>query len=277
MEMRNKKGFTLVEVVTAIGILVVVVVFTGIIFKSSIESYRIAGANAEIIQNLQTITTQLDRDFSQIRRDGWLGIRVETIYSRPESSRTGSPTLTVHMDRIYYFTTGDFQSWEQGKNEDGKFVFIRSNIARIYFGHDSNSLYPPPSNPMPLDKCKLARDVLLLTPGITGLADCNDLSFVKFASDPNASGDMTILNNSVLAGTDANNIRQLMCENVGELKIEWMNGIDSSMKLIWSPNGGIWGPSDIWPKAIKFTFTLYDSKGILKGGSRFTHIVYLGN
>jgi hypothetical protein len=38
-------------------------------------------------------------------------------------------------------------------------------------------------------------------------------------------------------------------------------------------------PAGFYPKAIKFTFTLYDSKGIIKEGGRagriFTHIVYL--
>jgi hypothetical protein len=29
------------------------------------------------------------------------------------------------------------------------------------------------------------------------------------------------------------------------------------------------------PKALKFTFTLRDSKGLIKGGREFTHIVYL--
>jgi hypothetical protein len=32
---------------------------------------------------------------------------------------------------------------------------------------------------------------------------------------------------------------------------------------------------DNFPQAIKFTFTLYDSKGIIKKGLKFTHIVYL--
>jgi hypothetical protein len=260
--------------VTAIGILVVVVVFTGIIFRSSIESYRIAGANAEIIQNLQTITTQLDRDFAEIRKDGLLAVRMVQKSNRSVTQADKDKHITVPpvwMGRIYYFTTGDFQS----QNEIGNLE--RSNIARIFFGHDTDSLSD--ANYIPLNQCKLARDVLLLTPEATKmLADCNNISFVQFVSDPNAFGDMTILYNSVLAGTNQNNIRQLMCENVGELKIEWMNGIDSSTKtLIWSSNGGTWGPADIWPKALKFTFTLYDSKGILKGGSRFTHIVYLGN
>jgi prepilin-type N-terminal cleavage/methylation domain-containing protein len=34
-------------------------------------------------------------------------------------------------------------------------------------------------------------------------------------------------------------------------------------------------PSGFYPKALKFTFTLYDSKGVIKNGRTFTHIVYL--
>jgi hypothetical protein len=35
--------------------------------------------------------------------------------------------------------------------------------------------------------------------------------------------------------------------------------------------------ADFYPKALKFTFTLCDSKGIIKDGRIFTHIVYLGD
>ena len=35
--------------------------------------------------------------------------------------------------------------------------------------------------------------------------------------------------------------------------------------------------ADFYPKALKFTFTLHESKGIIKGGRTFTHIVYLGD
>lgn len=33
--------------------------------------------------------------------------------------------------------------------------------------------------------------------------------------------------------------------------------------------------ADFYPKALKFTFTIYDSKGIIEKGKTFTHIVYL--
>ncbi|MBA7692001.1 hypothetical protein ES703_100557 [subsurface metagenome] len=36
-------------------------------------------------------------------------------------------------------------------------------------------------------------------------------------------------------------------------------------------------PPDFYPKALKFTFRLYDSKGIIEKGRRFTHIVYIGD
>jgi type II secretory pathway pseudopilin PulG len=39
----------------------------------------------------------------------------------------------------------------------------------------------------------------------------------------------------------------------------------------WNTNNQLY-----WPKALKFTFTLYDSKGIIKNGRRFEHIVYIG-
>ena len=41
-----------------------------------------------------------------------------------------------------------------------------------------------------------------------------------------------------------------------------------------------WGsgvPEGFWPKAIKFTFTLYDSNRVIKSGRTFTHIVYIGD
>jgi type II secretory pathway pseudopilin PulG len=286
--MRNKKGFTLAEAITAVGILVIVVLFASIIFRDSIEAYRLAGANAEIMQKLQTITTELDRDFGQIRKDGLLEIVVDTASGKVRNeSKNSVKKLDVRMDRIYYFTTGDFQSWYG--------TGIRNNIARVYFGHDNYSLYPPSSNPIPLNKCRLARDVLLLTPEITTTAiqngklfDCNSVIFGAFASDPCALAlkkDLGILPNSVVTNSiDPNNVRQIMCENVGELKIEWTDGsTDSANKsLIWYPlpdnlKNEAWWPvsTTVWPKALKFTFTLYDSKEILKEGRIFSHIVYL--
>jgi hypothetical protein len=46
----------------------------------------------------------------------------------------------------------------------------------------------------------------------------------------------------------------------------------------WRPKNSevIGWPTNLYPIAFKFTFTLYDSKGVIKEGRTFTHIIYLG-
>ncbi|RKY23285.1 MAG: hypothetical protein DRP79_09440, partial [Planctomycetota bacterium] len=207
-------------------------------------------------------------------------------------------------DRLYYFSTGDFQSWFNSN--------IRSNIARIYFGHDGISI----SNPdIPASEWYLARDVQLITPGIFDINDCNGLSYANFKADVGgtiADADSLLNVGIPIDIRSHDDIRSLLCENVGEMKIEWTDGTkypDPDNSLAWfgfemprkdgappdiPPNpdyNGIevkttsppiyyrasWTPSNraYWPRALKFTFTIYDSKGIFDEGKTFTHIVYL--
>ncbi len=290
----KRKGFTLAEIITAVAILAMLAGFISVIFKSSIDGYRSAGANTEIMQKLRAITEQLNSDFEGLCKDGYLIVTKES-KSRKIYDKIGYPLETVHMDRIYYFTTGDFQSWDRYTNENNTLTFAKSNIARVFWGHDSNSLN---NDELPLSECKLARDVLLLTPNpdqnIVLPDDCNGLSFAqcKIQTDVDNlislvedSNERDILDNSVRIDiqSEPEDVRRLFCENIGEFKIEWSEGnFDLTGDLIWLPQGTTslqktWGPNAVKPKAFKFTFTLYDSKGILQGGRRFTHIVYLDN
>ena len=56
-------GFTLIEILVAIGILAIVMSFSSVIFKVGIGAHRTAIANAEIMQKLRAITDQLNADF----------------------------------------------------------------------------------------------------------------------------------------------------------------------------------------------------------------------
>ena len=67
---KMRKAFTLMELVVALAILAVVLSFAGVIFRVSIDSHRLALANAEIMQKLRVITDQLDADFRSLRKDG---------------------------------------------------------------------------------------------------------------------------------------------------------------------------------------------------------------
>jgi prepilin-type N-terminal cleavage/methylation domain-containing protein len=72
---RTNKAFTLIELVVAIAILVMLISFAGVIFKVSINSHRTAQATAEIMQKLRAITDQLNSDFKDFRKDGYLSFR----------------------------------------------------------------------------------------------------------------------------------------------------------------------------------------------------------
>ena len=289
-ERRTIKAFTLIELVVAIAILVMVISFAGIIFKVSIGSHRTAAANADIMQKLRAITDQLNSDFRGLGKDGYLIIRSDLLSGRVEYMNTNTAPSDFRADRIFYFTTGDFQSW---------FSPDRSNISKVYFGHDRLSLDPTLPVPVPVSQWSLARDIKLVTPGLP-LIDSNSISYVEFRT--NVPATVIDANNLLIYGIpidiqfDANDIRGLMCRNVGEIKIEWTIGERTANDMIlwygFSRPAGIvvedpgppyvaaWTPlipRRDWPKALKFTFTLYDSKGILGRGRKFTHIVDLGD
>jgi len=266
--MKERKGFTLAELITAVAILAMLAGFVSVIFKSSIDGYRSAGANTEIMQKFRAITEQLNSDFEGFCKDGFLKIQKD-FYEKRDVYEDKPYTEDVYMDKIYYFTTGDFQSWFDPS--------VKSNIARVFWGHESDFFGKN------LSECRLVRDVLLLTPTSNPLIDelpddCNGWSFSQCKADLSRLDDVDVLFKESIDLSDANNFRSFMCENIGEFKIDRTDGyINSAGLIVWDSNDGAWGPNSQKPKALKFTFTLYDSKGILDGGRRFTHIVYLDN
>jgi prepilin-type N-terminal cleavage/methylation domain-containing protein len=284
-------GFTLVELVVAIGIMALVILFAGTVFKSSINSYRIASAQAEIMQKFRAITQQLDSDFQGLQKDGYLILYSENLLNRTEYP--GAPLGSFRSDRLYFFSTGDFQSWYDPT--------VRSNIARIYLGHERHSIF---DSTIYVNRWRLAHDTLLLSTAASW-PDVNDVNYAWCQVHPteitnNANAMFSNLPDTpdINIADDPNTIRRLFCENAGQFKIEWADGsIDPNSAIAWFGLGnqkGIiiesgvagsnynaeWQPSisaDLWPKALKFTFTLYDSRGVFKDGQTFTHIVYLGD
>jgi prepilin-type N-terminal cleavage/methylation domain-containing protein len=302
-EIRNTKyeirGFTLIEMVVAIGLLVMVVFFAGAIFKAAIGSYRTASAQAEIMRKLRAITQQLGSDFQGLQKDGYLVLHCEKLLNRTEY--LGATLATFRADRMYYFSTGDFQSWYDSS--------IRSNIARIYLGHEYRSLS---DTSIYVNNWRLAHDVLLLSPGTTSPppipSDVNVISYAGCKADPTTvllDANLMLSNPPDVNTINPNTIRRLFCENAGQFTIDWTDGTkDANSAIAWfgldmpcstgDPNyntiettvvpgilyKAVWQPSTpqgLWPKAIKFTFTLYDSRGVFKEGQTFTHIVYLGD
>jgi len=123
---KSKRAFTLVEVLVAVVILAIALGAMGIIFRMSLDAYRASTATAEIMQKLRAITEQLNADFKGLRKDGIIFL-VATV-DNPD------PTLCKRDDRIVFFTSGDFQSYDdQQTKTSGIKKTVRGNVARISY------------------------------------------------------------------------------------------------------------------------------------------------
>jgi prepilin-type N-terminal cleavage/methylation domain-containing protein len=364
-------GFTLVELVVAIGIMALVILFAGNVFKTSISSYRIASAQAEIMQKFRAITDQLNNDFRGLRKDAPM-----FIWFQLDPSDTNN-----RLDQIMFFADGDFQSIQTYNTYTGPGIYngciipqpsgspVISNLARVYYGQ-AQSIDPRDNTikyPVALrfiDRVLSRRQYLYIAnpnsgpqywqfPGHNADGSIN-LNLVPgqndwFEHDTNslsqwevAAQNPTNVNN-IITGcfgnscplinlTDANTLHLLMAQKVGNFSVQWsylftnagqtyvywwpsidpdgngdltdsdfvsmgsnsfgfyFNTIAPSSVTNWSSYSGANGyyypdlgnprnPSNkpVFPQALKFTFTLYDSRGVFKDGQTFTHIVYIGD
>lgn len=285
-----KKSFTLIELIVAVALFAIVFTFAGMIFKVCINSYRVAVANAEIIQKLRAITDQLNADFTGLQKDAPLAVVFIA---------TGPNPTDVRSDRLLFFSDGYFQSTRQ-YNSGGSDVTVAGSVARIYYGLSIN----PDPNSTNVEDFKeeiLARRLQILTAD-TGLADTNSISPSDFNEYTKKSfsewkqvvppSDLDKLSDWIgrpdvhIDLSDPVWMEKIMpafmAKGVHNFKIQMVKSIDAGGNIVWWPTNdevinkipyGVAG----YPPAFKFTFTLYDSKGVFKEGRTFTHIVYIGN
>jgi prepilin-type N-terminal cleavage/methylation domain-containing protein len=180
-----RKAFTLMELVVALAILAVVLSFAGVIFRVSIDSHRMALANAEIMQKLRVITDQLDADFRSLRKDGEIFVvwsaEPKPGYPKPDPNAAKSKPGTnfigtlgyERFDRIMFFTTGDFQAY--GRSERGNVARICYTLARGPSDSPTGPNWPPMQKPA---RRMLARTQHILIPPGSGekLLDTNDFT-----------------------------------------------------------------------------------------------------
>ncbi|NQT01760.1 MAG: type II secretion system protein [Planctomycetes bacterium] len=342
-------GFTLIELLVAIGILAIVMSFVSVIFKVSIGAHRTAIANAEIMQKLRAITNQLNTDFKGLRKDGEIFVVWVAKPLTTTDYKDNDLDGYERFDRIMFFADGDFQSYKVNPA-------VRGNVARICYmiARNGNSR----AEVQDRTERVLARSLHILTAdsSLADFPDPNSLSDTQWYDWNNryeydkisleawkkipwddkinilsATTDIQVEDSSVnmavrgveVDPTDANSIHMLLCEGVGEFKIQgwydalqqWIPEVDPDGDgdladthfflndpneapgvLYPAPNGRvrIYDNDDNdfgYPRdqideahfnaipglgrALKFTFTLYDSRGIIENGMTFTHVVYL--
>ena len=356
-KLRTNKAFTLIELLVAIGILAMVMSFASVIFRVSIDAYRTAIANAEIMQKLRAIANQFNADFKGLRKDG----EIFVIWAARPVPAAGYEDNDLdgyeRFDRIMFFADGDFYSYRVNP-------MVRGNVARVTYilakrKRDGVSVS---AQGQARAERMLVRTQHILTadPALAVFWDPNNVSdqqlyqwnnryeYEKMSLDEwkmipwvNKADMLSVIcdvkvgqsniNEQVRGAeidlADPNSIHMLLCEGVGEFKIQgwndalqrWVpevdpdgdgtlldtdfipaqNGIELHSEEIpgvlypYPPNGGVRINNIDYPenqvdethfdmipglgRALKFTFTLFDSKGIIKEGRTFTHIVYLGN
>ena len=346
---RTHNGFTLVELLVAIGILAVVTSFAGLIFNVSMDAHRTATANAEIMQKFRAIVNQLNTDFRGLSKHSEIFV---VWVARPLPSEADYQDNDLdgyeRFDRIMFFTNGDFQSYKVDP-------MVRGNMARVCYliARKNNDR----AEQQDRNKRALARTQHILTsdPTLADFLDPNSFSATQWFEWNNRyeyekmspetwkripwenKQDMLSVITDTTVGTstvdeqirgamvdpaDANSIHMLLCEGVGEFKIQGWYDADQQWLPEVDPDGDgdladthFYGPTDsnvpgvLYPfppyggvkinnfprypseeineehfdsipglgRALKFTFTLFDSKGIIKNGRTFTHIVYLDN
>jgi len=272
-ELRTNKAFTLIEVVAAVAILAMVISFASVIFGVSIEAYRTSVANTEIMQKLRAITDQLNADFKG------------QMWSPPGKINFGFDS----SDSIVFFASGDFQSTRQ---YDGRTVV--GNVACIYYGlADTPTSVPPREKILVRRQTILTSDSSLETFNLNPVREYyNEKSLAELSAEYAASVDGNTLEMGQLMerpDLDPNDLQEddlvmYMARGVDNFTIQYVGSEDPDLDrefYEWRPeNEDIPGlPEDFRfsPLAFRFTFTLYDSRGVIEEGRTFTHIVYLGN
>lgn len=129
---KNKKNaFTIIELLVAMALLVMMLSLSGLIFNTTVNTYRAAGATVDITRSLGVITSQLSTDFGGLRVDAPLTIWFEQQWSVDKDGDTQQdPDEYLYYDQIQFFADGDFQTTKQYAGQ-----IISGNTARVYYGH----------------------------------------------------------------------------------------------------------------------------------------------
>ena len=274
---RTYKAFTLIELVVAIALLVMVLTFASTIFKVSINAHRTAMANAEIMQKLRAITDQLNADFKgrTISPPGKVSFGLR-------KSNIDGQDVEVRSDCIMFFANGDFQSSGQDK---GKTVV--GNVAGIFYGQvdpNSSTVLKPKEKILARRQTILTADSSLTNFDLNPPREyCNSKPLSElvadYAADPNNDDMKNLVKRPILDLSDANDLVMYMAKGVDDFTIQFAEWDEIDKKFKWKPEkqSEFKEYESIYTRAWKFTFTLYDSKGIIEKGRTFTHIIYIGS
>lgn len=158
-----RHGFTLVEMMVSVGVLVLLLGMVGLIFGMATDASSKATASNQLMGRLRTLEQQIRRDLAGLQKDRFIGIW----YQLTNIGDNANP-FYVRTDRLVFFASGDHSSSLQcinrfggpGTGNTGQIMScadtsttlfpepLRSGVARLFYGHSIDTLgaTTPPLN-----------------------------------------------------------------------------------------------------------------------------------
>lgn len=135
---RARRGFTLTELLVAVGVLVVVIVATGRIFGTVTRVNSVGQANSDLLSEAAAIEKQFRRDIERLCYQGVLGIRNVSVANDVNGSVLLNPELPasarIRCDQLVFFANGveGTQVFVPGKDSRHK---PQAAIAKVFYSH----------------------------------------------------------------------------------------------------------------------------------------------
>ena len=101
---RFRPGFTIMELMVAVGILVIIILSIGVTFSSASKSVGVSQATMDIMANVRATQELLARDLAGINRDGFLVIRSRALNTTSSSAVENS----LRFDQLCFMSYGNF-------------------------------------------------------------------------------------------------------------------------------------------------------------------------
>ena len=288
MNIRNKKAFTIVEMLIAIGLLVAMMAASVVVFRVAINAQQKASATGDYMRSIRSTSLQIQNDFSAIDLNAPFAIWFE---------RNGS-------DRMYFFANGKFEQLSSGNLDPAQTVY---NYGSLFYRTDGSTQLLRQFTPAD-------RYQDIITPSVTA-SDERDLlkgllDAVLLYDENNAATYGLLLNDQaakfkvqILYGSEFGSVRWYPEDNpypaasvagdsdydlMGDSFGVFFNIAAASQGLFYTPqdmdirlidgtgnlNAPVNFPVGYKPAALKFTITLDDPDGRLEAKT-FTYIVRL--
>lgn len=136
----SARGFTLIELMIAVAVLIAVIIATSKIFSTASRITGVGQATASVMQEAAVIERRLRRDLEHLSTEGFFAIRQVAVPNDVNAAAGGvllnpalPPGAIVRADQLVFFTTAVEQAQTARINEQGR-TRGQGTIARVYYG-----------------------------------------------------------------------------------------------------------------------------------------------